>query len=93
MLLIPAVVRSECGRLVIRTKVDDSNAVRVKSKTEKLAPIASQVSVHHLRPRTRLVDPVSVYSDWVGYHVFLSMVLRYACKLNLGLSLNQLHHI
>jgi len=32
----------------------------VKSKTEKLAPVASLVSIHHLRPRTGLVGPVSV---------------------------------
>jgi len=34
--------------------------VGVKSKTEKLAPVVSLVSVHHLRHRTGLVDPVSV---------------------------------
>jgi len=33
---------------------------RVNSKTEKLAPVASLVSVHHLRPRTGLVGPVLV---------------------------------
>jgi len=32
----------------------------VKSKTEKLAPAASLVSFHHLKPRTGLVGPVSV---------------------------------
>jgi len=31
-----------------------------KSKTEKLAPVASLVSIHHLRPRTGLIGPVSV---------------------------------
>jgi len=30
------------------------------TKTEKLAPVASLVSIHHLRPRAGLVDPVSV---------------------------------
>jgi len=29
-------------------------------KTEKLVPIASLVSIHHLMPRTWLVGPVSV---------------------------------
>jgi len=43
----------------------------VKSKTEKLAPVASLISVYHLRPRAGLVGPASVYSDWVGYHVYL----------------------
>jgi len=33
---------------------------RVNSKTKKLAPVASVVSIHHLRPRTGLVGPVSV---------------------------------
>jgi len=33
---------------------------RVKSKPEKLAPVASLVIIHLLRPRTGLVDPVSV---------------------------------
>jgi len=32
----------------------------VKSKTEKLAPVASLVSVHHLSPRAGLVGPLSV---------------------------------
>jgi len=31
---------------------------RVKSKTEKLAPVASLFNVHHLRPRAWLVGPV-----------------------------------
>jgi len=44
---------------------------RVKSKIEKLAPVASLVSDHHFRPRTRMVGPVSVKSNWVGYHVYL----------------------
>jgi len=44
---------------------------RVKSKTEKLAPVASPVSIYHLRSRTGLVDPVSVSSDWMGYRVYL----------------------
>jgi len=35
-------------------------AGQVKSKTEKLAPVASLVSVQHLRHRTGLVGPVSV---------------------------------
>jgi len=33
---------------------------KVGGSTEKLAPAASLVSVHHLRPRTGLVGPVSV---------------------------------
>jgi len=37
----------------------------------KLASVATQVSVHHLRSRTGLFGPVSVSSDWVGYHVYL----------------------
>jgi len=41
-------------------KVGGSNPGRVKSKTEKLPPVASLVSVNHLRPRARLVGPVSV---------------------------------
>jgi len=28
-------------------------------------------SVHHLRARVVLVSPVSVESDWVGYHIYL----------------------
>jgi len=32
---------------------------RSKSKTEKLTPVASLVSVHHLRARAELADPVS----------------------------------
>jgi len=38
----------------------------------KLAPVDSQVSIHHLRTRAGLVVPVSVYSDCMGYH-FLSV--------------------
>jgi len=41
-------------------KVGGWNPGRVKSKTEKLAPVASLVSVHHLRPTSGLVGPVSV---------------------------------
>jgi len=41
---------------------------QAKSKTEKL------VSVHNLWPRTGLVGPMSVQSDWVGYHVYLRHV-------------------
>jgi len=32
----------------------------VRTKTEKLTPVASLVSVHHLRAREGLVGPVSV---------------------------------
>jgi len=32
----------------------------VKPKTEKMAPVASLVSFHHLRPKSGLVSPVSV---------------------------------
>jgi len=43
---------------------------RVKSNTEKLAITASLV--HHLRPRIGLmVGLASVYSDWVGFQVYL----------------------
>jgi len=41
-------------------KVGGSNPDQVKSKTEKLSPVASLVSVHQLRPRAGLVDPLSV---------------------------------
>jgi len=37
---------------------------RVKSKTEQLAPAASLVSVHQLRPRTSVVGPGQL-SYWV----------------------------
>jgi len=53
----------------------------VNSKTENLAPVASLVGVHHLRSRAGLVGPVSVYCDWVGYHVYLwHCTLRYYFK-------------
>jgi len=42
------------------TKVGVRIPGRVKSKTEKLAPAASLVSVHHLRARAELIGPVSV---------------------------------
>jgi len=42
--------------------------------TEKLAPVASLVSAHHLRVRAGLVGPVFVYNDWAGYHVYLHAV-------------------
>jgi len=41
-------------------KVGGSNPGLVKSKTEKLAPVASLVSVQHLRSRGGLVGPASV---------------------------------
>jgi len=41
-------------------KVSGSNPSWVKSKTEKLSPVASLVSIYHLRARTGLVGPVSV---------------------------------
>jgi len=41
------------------TKLTNS-LIRVMSKTEKLTHVASLVSVHNLRPRTGLIDPVSV---------------------------------
>jgi len=41
-------------------KIGSSNPEWVKSMTEKLAPAAFQVSVHHLRPREKLVSPLSV---------------------------------
>jgi len=41
-------------------KVGGWNTGRVKSKTEKLAPVASLVNVHHLRPRAWVVGPESV---------------------------------
>jgi len=40
---------------------------QVKSKTEKLTPVASLVSVHHLRAGAGLVS----VSDWMGHHVYL----------------------
>jgi len=40
--------------------VGGSTPGRFGSKTEKLAPVTSLVSVHHLRPRAGLVCPVSV---------------------------------
>jgi len=52
-------------------KVDVRTSGRVESKIEKLAPVAFLVRVHHLRPRSGLVRPMSVKSDWVGYHVYL----------------------
>jgi len=47
------------------------NSQSVKSKTEKLAPAASLVSVHHLRPKTWIVGPESFETVWVGYHAYL----------------------
>jgi len=41
-------------------KVGGLNFSCVKSKTEKLAPVASLVSAHHLRPTVGLVGLVSV---------------------------------
>jgi len=41
-------------------KVGVSNPPAGQVKDWKLAPAASLVSVHHLRPRTGLVGPVSV---------------------------------
>jgi len=38
---------------------------------EKLPPATSLVSVHHLRPRTWIVGPVSFKTVWVGYHAYL----------------------
>jgi len=37
-------------------KVSGSNPGQVKSKTEKLAPAASLVNVHHLRARLGLIN-------------------------------------
>jgi len=48
---------SEVERSLLLRKVGGSN---LKSQTEKLAPVASMVSVHHLRPRAGMVDLVSV---------------------------------
>jgi len=44
---------------------------RVKSKTEKLTPVASLFNIHHFRTVAGLVGPVLVSCDWVGYHVNL----------------------
>jgi len=52
-------VRYEWGRSGIRTHS------RVRSKAEKLAPVASLVSVHHLRPRAGAGWP-SVSLKWMG---------------------------
>jgi len=40
--------------------VSGSDPGRVKSKTEKWAPVASLVSIHYLRVRAGLVGPVSI---------------------------------
>jgi len=40
-------------------KVGGSNSDQVKSKTEKLAPAASLVTVHHLKARAEMDGPVS----------------------------------
>jgi len=47
----------------------------------RLAPVASLVSIHHLRPRVGLVGLVA----WWGYHVYL----RQADTLKSGLRLDQ----
>jgi len=33
---------------------------QVKSKTEKLTPVASLLNIHHLKPRAGVVGPISV---------------------------------
>jgi len=50
----------DIGGLPPSVWVCGSNAGRVKSKTKKLAPVASLVSVHYVRPRTGLVGSLSV---------------------------------
>jgi len=39
-------------------------------KIEKLAPVASNVCVHHLRPRAGLVTSVSLKPGWSLYDQF-----------------------
>jgi len=65
-----------------------------KSKTEKLATVAFLVNIRHFRPRAELVGPVSVLSDWVGYHVYLwHGTFPYAGRLKSDLSLFHLQQI
>jgi len=52
-----------------------------KSKTEKLAPFASLVGVHHLRSRTGLAGPEFKVIVW-GIVFICGMVLRCAGKRN-----------
>jgi len=48
-------------------KFGSLNPGQVKSKIEKLTPVASPVNIHHLRARPGQVGPVT---EW-GYHVHL----------------------
>jgi len=64
----------------------------VNSKTEKLEPVASLVSIHHLRARSGLNGPVSVHV-YLNHHVYLHMVLQCVGSLKPSLSLNQLQEI
>jgi len=63
------------------------------SKTEKLTSVASLIGVHHLGTRAGLVDPVSVWGDWVGYHVYLQHGTSVCWYIKPGLSLDQLQQI
>jgi len=60
-----------------------------KSKTKTFAPVASLISIHHLRPKVEWVGPVT---GW-GIKFICSMVLRCAGNLKPGLSLDQLQRI
>jgi len=46
------------------------------SKSEKFTPVASLVSVHHLRPRAGLVGPVSVlfYQKMIMYELYYTFL-------------------
>jgi len=64
-------------------KFAPSNPGWVKSKTEKLAPVTSLDSVHHLRAKAGLVAPTASLSDCVwGFMLICGMVLRCVGSLN-----------
>jgi len=53
---------------------------RVNTKAEILTIVASLVSLHHLRNGAVLLSPLSVGSDWVGYHVDLRHGTLVCCQ-------------
>jgi len=52
--------------------------------------VASLVSVHHLRPRTGLVGPVSVENDWVDWSIMFICGMVLLCAGTLKSSLRVL---
>jgi len=69
-----------------------SNPSWVKSKTEKMAPVASLVSVHHLRPRAGWPS-VSLRGLGGVSCVSVAWVIQCAGSSKYGLNLDQLQQI